>query len=91
MSRDKQIDEMVEFMTEGVRPWAEDAEALYNAGYRKASDLVDNIFNEIATAIAEAKEEASKFEYECFETLLIKKVENIRKKYTEGANESHIS
>ena len=49
--RDKQIDEMAEFMTEGVRPWAEDAEALYNAGYRKASEVAREIFEDMAEAL----------------------------------------
>jgi predicted amino acid racemase len=43
MSRDKQIEEMVMLMTEGARPSVEDAEALYNAGYRKASDVAREI------------------------------------------------
>ena len=47
MDKEKQIEEMAECMTEGVRPWAEDAEALYNAGYRKASEVIDEVFEQI--------------------------------------------
>jgi hypothetical protein len=43
----KQIYEMAKLITEGARPATEDAEALYNAGYRKASDVASEIFEEI--------------------------------------------
>ena len=54
MSRDKQIEEMAEFLYNN-RPWpelweedAQDiAKVLCNAGYRKASDVAREIFEEI--------------------------------------------
>jgi hypothetical protein len=47
MSEDKQIFEMAMLISEGARPAVEDADALYNAGYRKASDVAREIFEEI--------------------------------------------
>ena len=38
MTAEKQIEEMAMLMTEGARPAIEDADALYNAGYRKIYD-----------------------------------------------------
>lgn len=47
MNKEKQIEEMVMLMTEGARPAVDDAEVLYNAGYRKASEVANDIFREI--------------------------------------------
>ena len=50
MSRDKQIDEMAKIIDDNhgfIVSSVETAEALYNAGYRKASDLAEEIFAEI--------------------------------------------
>ena len=63
MNRDKQIDEMAMIMTEGARPATEDAEALYNAGYRKtftsefASDTQKAFKEGYITAIGEVASE----------------------------------
>ena len=43
----RQIYEMALLITEGARPAVEDAESLYNAGYRQASDVAREIFAEI--------------------------------------------
>ena len=44
---EQQIFEIANFITEGARSAVEDADALYNAGYRKASDVAMEIFKEI--------------------------------------------
>ena len=75
MTKEKQIEEMAEFMTEGIRPWAEDAEALYNAGYRKASEVASEIFEELRKAgitelrypvIAELKKKYTGEKHRCY-------------------------
>ena len=43
----KQIEEIANYITEGARQAVEDAEALYNAGYRLATEVAEEIFAEI--------------------------------------------
>ena len=83
MNREKQIEEMAEFMTEGVRPWVEDAEALYNAGYRKASDLAEEIFAEIHESIKAEKFHHKNFGYLVYLADIDRILAELKKKYTE--------
>jgi hypothetical protein len=77
MNKEKQIEEMAEFITEGVRPWAEDAEALYNAGYRKASEVAEEIFAELRkSAYSERGFSVISSDIEDF-------IAELKKKYTE--------
>ena len=87
MSRDKQIEEMSEFMTEGARPWAEDAEALYNAGYRKASEVAREIIEDISTLLEANWKDIQHGSYwltngRCIP--LRELLKTVEKKYTEG-------
>lgn len=47
MSREKQIEEMAKVICENIDRIDGLAEALYNAGYRKASEVAREIFEEI--------------------------------------------
>ena len=51
MDREKQIDEMAMLMSEGARPAIEDAIILYEKGYRKQSEVVREIFEEIESLL----------------------------------------
>lgn len=42
-TEDKQFDELMMLLTEGARPATEDADAILNAGYRKASYVAEDI------------------------------------------------
>ena len=103
MSRDKQIEEMAEIIcqnTEFDTMWNEiydSANALYNAGYRKASEVAEEIFAEIEKEICNIKYEvsASRYTHIPVETMvevcnwilqdcIPKKIAELKKKYTEG-------
>ena len=87
--KDKQIEEMAKIIgdnTEQDTMWSEIydcANALYNAGYRKASDVAEEIFAEIYKALNNSvKTELFKgtwFDYSKF----ITEVDKLKKKYTE--------
>lgn len=47
MTKDEQFEELVMLITEGARPATEDADAILNAGYRKAITVVRDIFNDL--------------------------------------------
>ena len=47
ISEDEQFSELVMLITEGARSAVEDADAVLNAGYRKASYVACEIFEEI--------------------------------------------
>ena len=84
MSRDKQIEEMTKIIWDNPNmydlPSAEDvAFALYDAGYRKASDVAREIFEEIDTLCDK---------YPTIRTLGGKTFAELRKKYeSEGADD----
>ena len=85
MDRDKQIFEMAMLMTEGARPSVDDAEALYNAGYRKASDVAREIFEEIERLIELYTENSPiliPFNY--IDVQFVHWLAELKKKYTEG-------
>ena len=98
MSRDKQIEEMARILCEDCAKDPlpciliettkmcdsvfEQVEALYNAGYRKASDVAREIFEEIENCFFEELvgcTEAKLIDEEMFAEL--------KKKYTESSNE----
>ena len=49
-TEDKQFEELVMVLTEGARPATEDADAILNAGYRKASDVAKDIIRILRAA-----------------------------------------
>lgn len=103
MNRDKQIEEMANdyyeamlkargtlgSMNEGAPKWY--AKELYNAGYRKASDVAEEIFEEIEEGIVAAVS-ALQFsnsihrnvKHETYSSLM-RFVRSIKNKYTEGS------
>ena len=83
MNRDKQIDGMIEAMSEscGSCFGSGEAECIYNAGYRKSSDVAREIFEEI--------EASAKVKYWRGGGLVVFEVNGedfaeLKKKYTEG-------
>jgi hypothetical protein len=85
---ENQIAEIAKLITEGARSAMEDAEALYNAGYRKASSVAEEIFAEIDKIVDSFKiEEFSKETNEHIRTsyngsLIVMCLAELKKKYT---------
>ena len=77
--KDKQIFEMAMLMSEGARPSVEDAEALYNAGYRKASDVAREIFEEIESKKMFIKDHVGNMGI----VVMLKDIAELKKKYEE--------
>ena len=95
MTKETQIEEMATLMTEGARPATEDAEALYNAGYRKASEVAEEIFEEIEKTTASVyndymfTRDGVGMRARCvveFSDELDLAIAELKKKYTEGEN-----
>ena len=80
MDKDEQIVAMANFITEGARQAVEDAEALYNAGYRLATEVAEEIFAEIEKRFMYRANDAYKGD------IFIDSVDfaELKKKYTEG-------
>ena len=96
MSKEKQIGEMaktlgIAFQLAGTTRFGEVAEVLVDAGYRKSSEVAEEIFAEIEhTARAaiillkfEKNEKLRNIKTECY-TDLIGYIAELKKKYTEG-------
>ena len=85
--KDKQIEEMATIIcqnTEFDTMWGEcyqSAKALYNAGYRKASAVAREIFEEIAAIPMRNMPYAVYLNFH-------NKIAELKKKYTEGVNEN---
>lgn len=73
-TKDKQFSELVMLITEGARPATEDADAILNAGYRKA--------DEVAMEVFEYLEEKGLLNIEVWAIQDVK--DELKKKYTEG-------
>lgn len=80
MTKDEQFDELVMLITEGARPATEDADAILNAGYCKASEVAKEISDEIAKNLYRVKDIPNFVAIET--TVLIE----IFKKYKEDCN-----
>lgn len=81
MTRDEQIVEMASLMTEGARPSIEDADRLYDAGYRKSSDIAKEVFEEIEHVLLD---KGSPLTVWC--AINGPKYAELKKKYTEDTN-----
>ena len=93
MNKDKQIEEMAKLLCEDcgrtTSPCADDggmctavygqAEYLYNAGYRKASDVAREIFEEIESNMTDIR-----MEFATLRAIGGNAFEKLKKKYTEG-------
>ena len=86
MSREKQIEEMAKIIANanGNEQYAAyhipDATDLYNAGYRKASEVAEEIFGEIDKLLRQHRIE---FDMSCVDFYFEKHYAELKKKYTE--------
>lgn len=91
---EKQIEEMAKLITEGARPAIEDAEALYNAGYRRASEVAMEMFKDFQSILFSIMYFGNDGKYHLRKmsadkvTLIFEKYYELKKKYTEGKNEN---
>ena len=89
MDKEKQIDGIVEAMDKscGCCFSSAEAEYIYNAGYRKASEVAREIFEEIAKIIQHHDELAERDKSEYGELIVMDigcAIAELKKKYTEG-------
>ena len=80
MSREKQIEDMARIIDDNhgfIVSSVETAEALYTAGYRKASDVAREIFEEIEKNMVS-------IDFNRFRAMGRRTFAKLKKKYTEG-------